>query len=329
MEKQAVNNGELYKQLKGTNAFGELVFSLQPVHGEVGYSRLERECPNLGAFLKEYTADLGDKEAEGLDPEEEAREAEEAEREEEMERQAEESDCLAAKNSENASKGREQIFPPGLLTGEYNKHESEDIVFMFRLPTERASAKTLRPKGKEAKTGGEKASKKTKSNGITTNETTKRPMPSYLVTRITSEFLSESTTKDVWQLKQQDPLYKYKELSSLQQRKVEAMFQTIINADPEDIVQFRNHSDDDIGFNIEGGKSCGDYGTKGLSELTYILEIIAFRLSKDTDLVEIDGEFVKRPILSRDPFTHSEIWHHVLSPQDLINGKIAFLEFVG
>lgn len=55
-----------YKALQ-LNAWKTWVFYKTP-STEVGYGRLNCECPNLGEFLKSYTADLGDNEADGFDP---------------------------------------------------------------------------------------------------------------------------------------------------------------------------------------------------------------------------------------------------------------------
>ena len=62
-----VAKDDIYKQIKET-AWMLFVFRRTP-ETEVGYRRLECECPNLGKFLESYTADLGDNEAEGFDPE--------------------------------------------------------------------------------------------------------------------------------------------------------------------------------------------------------------------------------------------------------------------
>ncbi len=77
----ADNNGEisndaLYAQLK-QSAWHHFVFRRTPAT-EVGYGRLNCECPNLGKFLESYTADLGDEEADGYDEEEEAKHADES-----------------------------------------------------------------------------------------------------------------------------------------------------------------------------------------------------------------------------------------------------------
>jgi hypothetical protein len=116
----------------------------------------------------------------------------------------------------------------------------------------------------------------------------------------------------VWQLKQTDPLFRYPELSALQQHRVELMLEAIKNSKPEAIVQFRDYCNYDIGFAAEADH----YNTELLSELTFILETIANRLTKMDDLIEVDGKSLS--VLAK-----------VLSPFDLINGNVAFLEFIG
>ncbi len=63
-------NDILYAGLIET-AWTMWVFLSSNIETEVGYGRLACECPNLGDFIKSFTADLGDDEADGYNPEEE------------------------------------------------------------------------------------------------------------------------------------------------------------------------------------------------------------------------------------------------------------------
>jgi hypothetical protein len=67
-----VDNKLKYDKLK-EKSWSNFVFAKKP-DPEVGYGRLACECPNLGAFIESFTADLGDYEAERVDLEEEERE---------------------------------------------------------------------------------------------------------------------------------------------------------------------------------------------------------------------------------------------------------------
>ncbi len=74
-----VDKKAIYEQVKET-AWCLFVFRRTP-QTEVGYGRLNCECPNLGKFIESYTADVGDDEADGYDAEKEAAQEEEEEEE--------------------------------------------------------------------------------------------------------------------------------------------------------------------------------------------------------------------------------------------------------
>ncbi len=145
-----------------------------------------------------------------------------------------------------------------------------------------------------------------------------RPMPRYLFTKIVhSESVGANLALDVWQLKQNDPSHKFSELNEKHQHKVEVLFQTIMESELEDIIIMHESDDeeDTISFTGEGGKECGPYGTQGLSEMDYLLETIAYRLSKDNSL-------------ARRELPKQSIQPDTITPLDLVNGKVAFLEFI-
>ncbi len=199
--------------------------------------------------------------------------------------------------------------------GKCTEHDNdEEITFVFQLPEtkEVKVTKTAQEKRQKKNIIDEKEHPSKKAKQSTYARPTDRSMPSYLVTRMTSRSLSESTDKTVWQLKQTDPLFRYPELSALQQHRVDLMWEAIKNSKPEAIVQFRDYCNYDIGFAAEAGH----YNAELLSELTFILETIANRLTKIDDLIEVDGRSLS--VLAK-----------VLSPFDLINGNVAFLEFIG
>jgi hypothetical protein len=141
----------------------------------------------------------------------------------------------------------------------------------------------------------------------------KRPMPSYLIVKVLqADFVWDCDQVSIWQLKQSDPLFKYPTLTFKQQAKVDQLFKQIRSTEPQ---RFVTLSTEDMCFLGEGGEECGPCGTHGLTEGDYLLETIAYRISKDD--TGVMREFPKQAVKPE-----------VLGPMDFVNGKIAFLQFI-
>lgn len=147
-----------------------------------------------------------------------------------------------------------------------------------------------------------------------------RPMPRYLVTRILQrDYLGEDSANfvSVWQLRHEDPLaHTYTGLTEDQHRKVRDLFWSIRTTALHKAVMLTEGRQSDLSFLGEGGKECGPYGTKGLTEMDYVFEQIAIRMSPDDTRVQRPAQ--QEALNDTRP----------LEPVDLINGKVAFLEFL-
>ena len=198
--------------------------------------------------------------------------------------------------------------------------------FVFRME----SIPELEPFNTEESPVEEKAAKRKESNDDLLPETKKlrgikcalvapakkdKTIARYLVTRILQhDFLPECNKVNVWQLKHpEDPRFKYEQLTPKQQSKVEKLFDEIMKTPNQKAIKF---FDDELGFLSQGGKDCGPFGTKGLCELDYLLETIAWRLSKDD--TQVDRDFPDQDYYTDDVF----------KPVNFIDGTVAFLDFV-
>ncbi len=206
------------------------------------------------------------------------------------------------------------------VQGKCTKHDGcSDITFVFEAHKAFMACPSIKVarKREEAEEKATKQETKTSSPKKKTKHTPpcRRPMPKYLLTKIfyPAESVGEDKTLDVWQLKQNDPLFKYPELTETQQRKVEVFFRDIMKAKLEEIIILAESANEEDTISFTGqGEDCG---TDGLSELDYLLETIAVRLGKDNSRAE------------RAPIAQT-ILPDTLTPSDLVNGKVALVHFV-
>lgn len=166
----------------------------------------------------------------------------------------------------------------------------------------------------------------TTSNDVVTNENVKtgeynehentqmRSLPLFIISQcIQRDYVDVMTDVEVWKLRHpENPDHVFPNLTKEQCHKVTKLYAKLRKASlAEHVILW----DDDLGFVGEGGRDCGPYGEKGLSEFSYIMETIAYRLTPDrTEVV--------RPKEEEDTDT---IKLHPMTSDDLINGTVGFL----
>lgn len=203
--------------------------------------------------------------------------------------------------------------------------------------------------------GKEQASKETKVRGPTSNLSGKKnpqarleavgiaqgtkaavsaktPLPRYLITHCAQrDYLSACDEIEIWQLRTSDPEAQFPNLTKAQQQKVSNLFKDLKHRSP---FKFTTLWDNDIEFLGEGGQDCGADGERGLSEFTYLMETIAWRMSPDR--TEVKRQHIRKeegvvlvPLPGHTPGTLgavvSLVMQDILTTADLTNGTIAFV----